>query len=177
MTRLEKFFSSYIVLVASGLATIAFQAVLSYMLLRVCSTSDFLKFQLSIHHDSFMVFLDNLGPDKTRLLSQNYMLDFFYAPFYAIFFRGLLTQLALRAPSSIAPKCLALPVAAAIYDEIENICQLPIILGWVLDSSPLIYVGLLASMAKWILLVLTLYAVGQSLWISVKDRYLEPKRY
>jgi hypothetical protein len=177
MTRTEKFFASPAVLLVSGLATAAFQAVLLLMLMRVCSTFDFLEFQLSVHHDSFMVFLDNLGAEKTRLLAWNYVVDFFYPPFYAVFFRCLLTRLAALAPSSIAEKCLALPIAAAICDEIENLCQLPIIQGWISDGSPLFYAGLFASLAKWILIAATLYGVGQGLWILAKERYLEPKRY
>lgn len=142
----------------SGIVFVIFQGVLIWMLMRVDNPAEILRHQLQTNPDEFLVIRDNWGPEKVRFFLQHYWLDFIFPAVYAVFFRCVLTQVQLFYPTKFVYHSLAFPLAAAIYDEIENICQLALMAGWT-ESKFVFYAGAFGTYAKWLLLSATLAAV------------------
>jgi hypothetical protein len=156
----------------SGALFLILQAAITVILWRVDSPWEILKHQLSLSPDEFLVQRDNWGVEKCRLFLQHYWLDFLYPPVYAVFFRCLLTQIQLSYPTNYVYHALAFPIAAAIYDEIENICQLLLMANWT-ESKVVFYVGAFGAYGKWLLLLATFYVVGHTLIKMYWERNLE----
>lgn len=156
----------------SGLLFVIFQATISFLLWRVDTPWNIFLHQISLSPDEFLVRRDNWGAEKARLYLQHYWLDFLHPAVYAVFFRCLLTQIQLSFPTKYVFHSMALPIAAAIYDEIENICQLALMAGWT-ESSIVFYTGAFGAFSKWILITAIfaaiIHAVGQYYW----DKQLE----
>jgi hypothetical protein len=157
----------------SGLLFLIFQGVISAMLWRVDTSWHIFSHQISLSVDDFLVQRDNWGHEKIRFYLQHYWLDFIHPAVYATFFRCLLTQIQLSYPTKYVYHAMAFPFAAAIYDELENLCQLPLMAGWT-ESSLVFYVGAFSALAKWLLLLSTLLAAGHALSRMLWERALEP---
>lgn len=151
----------------SGLFFVLFQGTITAMLWRVDDPWAILTHQLSSNRDSFLVQRDNWGAEKVALYLQHYWLDFIHPAIYAVFFRCLLTQIYVSFPNQFIYHCLAFPIAAAIYDEIENICQLPLMAGW-MENNFVFYAGALSSLMKWMLLLAAfsagIYSLAKESW-------------
>lgn len=156
----------------SGLLFLIFQATISALLWRVANPWEIFAHQVSISPDEFLVQRDNWGPEKIRFYLQHYWLDFIHPAVYAVFFRCLLTQIQLSYPTQYIYHSMAFPIGAAIYDEIENICQMALMAGWT-ESKFVFYAGAFGALAKWLLLTATFAAIGHAVWKAYWDRQLE----
>jgi len=157
----------------SGALALILQAAITFILWRVDSPLEILRHQLSLSPAEFLVQRDNWGVEKCGFFLQHYWLDFLYPPVYAVFFRCLLTQIQLSYPTNYVFHAMAFPIAAAIYDEIENICQLPLMANWT-ESSFVFYAGAFGAYGKWLLLLamffVAIHALGKMYW----ERNFEP---
>lgn len=156
----------------SGIAFVIMQATITALLWRVADPWAILSHQLSFNVDDFLVQRDNWGPEKVRLYLQHYWLDFIHPAIYAIFFRCLLTRIYASHPTQYLYHCLAFPIAAAIYDELENICQLVLMAGWT-EANFIFYIGALGAYLKWLLLLAAFSAATHALLKDRWNRYLE----
>jgi hypothetical protein len=159
----------------SGLLFLIFQGAISALLWRVDSPWVIFTHQVSLSADDFLVQRDNWGPEKIHQYLQHYWLDFFHPAVYALFFRCLLTQIQLSFPTQYVYHSLAFPIAAAIYDEIENVCQLALMAGWT-ESSLVFYAGAFSALAKWLLLTATFAAAAHAVGSHYWNQQLEGKK-
>lgn len=159
----------------SGILFLIFQGTISALLWRVDDPWVIFTHQISLSADEFLVQRDNWGADKVHLYLQHYWLDFFHPAIYALFFRCLLTQIQLSFPTKYVYHSLAFPIAAAIYDEIENICQLALMAGWT-ENSFVFYIGAFGALAKWMLLTATFAAIIHAVSVHYWDQTLEGKK-
>lgn len=145
----------------SAILFVIFQSAISAMLWRVAPPWDIFSHQLSLSIDDFLVQRDTWGAEGVRFYLQHYWLDFIYPAVYAVFFRCLLTQIQLSFPTKYIYHSMAFPFAAAIYDEIENICQLALMAGWT-ESKFVFYAGAFGALAKWLLISTILCAIAHA---------------
>lgn len=112
---------------------------------------NFFLFQLSVHPVIAEEYLLHWGNAGRLHIAHYYWLDMIHPLVYAFFLRSLLERIAARRASPWIDRGLNLPYAAAAYDYIENICQLPIVYGIVPVSSPLFYLGAIGAYGKWLM--------------------------
>jgi hypothetical protein len=141
--------------IASGGLTVLSQLFLILILNKVAPAQDLILHQTTLSPTRFKSIMDSWGPSGIELFLQHYWLDFFHPFFYSIF---LFCCLVKTIPHSLSKNSriflLALPLIAGLSDEIENLCQLSITLGWIPADSFPFYLGAICARLKWFLTIL-----------------------
>ena len=129
------------------------QTFILSILLRVANSIELIHQQTTFSPDVFQGFFEIWGDEKKQLFLSHYYLDFIHPLVYFVLLGSSLKRLGVFSNFNWI---LTLPFLTAFFDELENIIQLPILLGWLSSRSWLFYIGALSSNLKWIFAILSL---------------------
>lgn len=128
------------------------QAVILYFLFQLPSPLDALWLQLTYSPEQFRAIISGWSSEQLTLYLNHYYLDFIHPFIYGSLLVALLKTLKTPLPRAV----YFLPVLGALGDEVENICDLFLILNPADFSRLILWTGATASWTKWISLLTTL---------------------
>jgi hypothetical protein len=127
------------------------------MILFPTRANEILSHQTTFSPDLFQAFLNYWGPEGTQRFLSHYYLDFLHPFIYFAFLACCISQTWSKNKMSWL---LIFPLIAAIGDEVENLCQFPITLGWLPVNSVWFYIGAASSRVKWLFVGMTLVVIA-----------------
>ncbi len=129
-----------------------FQICILFFLFQLPNPADALRLQLTYSPETFKsIVLSWSDGDRVAYLN-HYYFDFIHPLIY-----GTLLVLFIKGQKSPMPNALfLLPVAGALGDWIENICDLVLVLNFDSFSKRVLWLGATASWTKWATLILTI---------------------
>jgi hypothetical protein len=135
--------------IAAGISLLS-QLMLTRIILQVLSGFDLLRLQTTFSPDEFATTTLAWSHEQLQTFLSHYYLDMYYPLYYGIFLAA-----ALRQFTNFSNRIVFIPLFAAVFDEIENICHWSLLNGWVPMGSPAFYIGAIAANLKWLLIAAT----------------------
>jgi len=122
---------------------------------------DLVRMQTTFSKAAFFGIVGNWGEASWQAFYRHYWLDFFHPLVYGAFLASALARLLARrnALGGRGRHLLLVPFAAAVCDEIENVCQLYLTIHLPDFSVPLFFAGALAANVKWAAVAVTVGAI------------------
>lgn len=128
------------------------QAGILFFLFQLPNPLDALWLQLTYSPETFKSIVLSWSTEHLNFYLLHYYLDFIHPLIYGSLLLVLLKTLKIPLPRAV----FFLPVVGALGDEVENICNLFLILNPDDFSKGILWVGATASWVKWISLLITL---------------------
>lgn len=147
-----------------GLSCVLFQLAIAWILKDVATPREIIVHQTTLSPEVFQSILDAWGPVRRERFLWHYALDFIFPLFYSTFLYILMRKLRMKGAW--------IALVAGGMDEVENIIQMQIVLGWMSLESPLFYIGAGAAIVKWLLLtiVMLLLLWRATVHLAIKNR-------
>jgi hypothetical protein len=140
------------ILFISGILTLISQVSLWIILSRVAPALEFIRQQTTLSPEEFDFFVNKWGPQNMQIFLSHYYLDFIHPILYSVFLGSCIYQLGLKRKYSWL---VIIPFLAGLCDEIENLIQLSIHLGWLSVNSFWFYIAAGSSRLKWLFVLIS----------------------
>jgi len=127
------------------------QAGILFFLFQLPNPLDALWLQLTYSPEQFKAIVSGWSAEHLNFYLNHYYLDFAHPLIYGSLLIALLKTLKAPLPRAI----FFLPVIGALGDEVENICDLFLILNPDNFSRAILWTGATASWVKWVSLLIT----------------------
>lgn len=137
----------------------------------VATGGEILNHQTTFSPEEFQAILNSWGTENVQRFLSHYYLDFIHPVLYFTF---LACCLSWAWSKNFKTWLLWMPFVAAIGDELENLIQLSITLGWLPVHSIWFYMGAASSRMKWLFVGLTLAAISIGFFRKLNSKKTAP---